>query len=98
MCVLLAVGCSSSRPSHSASALAGLTGSGTERIIASRRTRFGLASALLFLGCLIFRQNLRLTRAQHLAALGQGAFAFSVSYSFTYASEGLVASAIVAVT
>jgi drug/metabolite transporter (DMT)-like permease len=66
--------------------------------IASIVWRFGLAAAVLFLGCLVFRQNLRLTRAQHLAALGQGAFAFSVSYSFTYAAEGHVASAIVAVT
>ena len=66
--------------------------------LASIVWRFGLASVLLFLGCLIFRQNLRLTRAQHLAALGQGAFTFAISYSFTYASEGLVASAIVAVT
>ncbi|WP_439473262.1 DMT family transporter [Brevundimonas sp.] len=66
--------------------------------IASIVWRFGLASAVLFLGCLIFRQNLKLSRAQHLAALGQGAFAFSVSYSFTYAAEEHVASAIVAVT
>lgn len=71
---------------------------GTVPPLASIVWRFGLASVLLFLGCLIFRQNLRLTRAQHLAALGQGAFAFSISYSFTYASEGHVASAIVAVT
>ena len=71
---------------------------GTVATIASIVWRFGLASAVLFLGCLIFRQNLRLTRAQHLAALAQGAFAFSISYSFTYASEGHVASAIVAVT
>ena len=66
--------------------------------LASIVWRFGLASALLFLGCLIARQNIRLSRAQHLAALGQGAFAFSISYSFTYASESHVASAIVAVT
>ena len=71
---------------------------GTVPPLASIVWRFGLASALLFLGCLIFRQKLRLTRAQHLAALGQGLFAFSISYSFTYAAEGLVASAIVAVT
>lgn len=71
---------------------------GTVPPLASIVWRFGLASALLFLGCLIARQNLRLTRAQHLAALGQGAFAFSISYSFTYASEAHVASAIVAVT
>ena len=71
---------------------------GTVETIASIVWRFGLASALLFSGCLIARLPLRLTRAQHLAALGQGVFAFSISYSFTYASEGLVASAIVAVT
>ena len=71
---------------------------GTVAPLASIVWRFGLASALLFLGCLIARQNLRLTRAQHLAALAQGFFAFSISYSFTYASEGQVASAIVAVT
>ncbi len=71
---------------------------GTVAPLASIVWRFGLAAALLFLGCLVFRMKLRLTRAQHLAALGQGLFAFSISYSFTYASEGLVASAIVAVT
>ncbi|MFA4892284.1 DMT family transporter [Brevundimonas sp.] len=71
---------------------------GTVPPLASIVWRFGLASAVLFLGCLIARKNLRLTRAQHLAALGQGAFAFSISYSFTYAAEGHVASAIVAVT
>lgn len=71
---------------------------GTVPPLASIVWRFGLASALLFLGCVIARQELRLTRAQHLAALGQGAFAFSISYSFTYASEAHVASAIVAVT
>lgn len=71
---------------------------GSTALLASIVWRFGLASAVLFVGCLIFRQNLKLTRAQHLAALGQGAFAFSVSYSFTYAAETHVASAIVAVT
>ncbi len=71
---------------------------GTVAPLASIVWRFGLASALLFLGCLIFRMKLRLTLPQHLAALGQGVFAFSISYSFTYASEALVASAIVAVT
>lgn len=71
---------------------------GTVPPLASIVWRFGLASIILFIGCLIARQNLRLTRAQHLAALGQGLFAFSISYSFTYAAEGHVASAIVAVT
>jgi drug/metabolite transporter (DMT)-like permease len=71
---------------------------GTVPPLASIVWRFGLAAAVLFLGCRIVGLKLRLSRAQHLAALGQGAFAFSISYSFTYASEGLVASAIVAVT
>ncbi len=71
---------------------------GPTALLASIVWRFGLASAVLFIGCLIARQKLSLTRAQHLAALGQGAFAFSVSYSFTYAAETHVASAIVAVT
>ncbi|MGZ9100758.1 MAG: EamA family transporter, partial [Brevundimonas sp.] len=71
---------------------------GTVPPLASIVWRFGLASAILFLGCLIARQNLRMTRAQHLAAIGQGVFAFSISYTFTYAAEGQVASAIVAVT
>ena len=56
---------------------------GTVATIASIVWRFGLASAVLFLGCLVLRQNLTLTRGQHLAALAQGAFAFSISYSFT---------------
>ena len=71
---------------------------GTVAPLASIVWRFGLAAALLFLGCRIAGLKLRMTRAQHLAALGQGTFAFSISYSFTYAAEGLVASAIVAVT
>lgn len=71
---------------------------GTVAPLASIVWRFGLAAVLLFLGCLIARQNLRLTRAQHFAAVGQGVFAFSISYSFTYAAEAHVASAIVAVT
>lgn len=70
---------------------------GTVAPLASIVWRFGLAAILLFLGCLIFRQPLRLSRAQHLAVAAQGVFAFSISYSFTYAAEGLIASAIVAV-
>lgn len=59
--------------------------------------RFGLAALVLFAGCLIARQPIRLTGAQHLAAIGQGAFVFAVSYAFVYQSEERVASAIVAV-
>lgn len=70
---------------------------GTVDPVASIVWRFGLASILLFIGCLIFRQPLRLNRTQHLTAMAQGAFAFSISYSFTYAAEGRIASAVVAV-
>lgn len=59
--------------------------------------RFGLAALVLFAGCLIARQPVRLNKAQHLAAIGQGAFVFALSYAFVYQSEERVASAIVAV-
>lgn len=59
--------------------------------------RFGLAAVVLFGFCVVTRRSLRLTRAQHLAALGQGAFVFAVSYGFVYAAEERVASAVVAV-
>lgn len=65
--------------------------------IASIVWRFGLAAIVLFVGCLVTRRSLRLTRTQHLAALAQGVFAFSISYSFTYVAEERIASAIVAV-
>jgi len=59
--------------------------------------RFGLAAIVLFAFCAATRRPLRLTRAQHLAAVGQGAFVFATSYGFVYAAEAQVASAIVAV-
>lgn len=59
--------------------------------------RFGLAAAILFAFCAATRRPLRLTRAQHVACLGQGAFVFAVSYGFVYAAETHVASAVVAV-
>jgi drug/metabolite transporter (DMT)-like permease len=59
--------------------------------------RFGLASAVLFLGCLLTGRRVRLTAAQHLAAVGQGMFVFAVSYAFVYWAEEKVASALVAV-
>lgn len=65
--------------------------------LASIVWRFGLAAILLFAGCLLTGRSLKLTLNQHLAAAGQGVFAFSISYSFTYAAEGRIASAIVAV-
>ena len=65
--------------------------------LASIVWRFGLAAVLLFAGCLVTRRSLKLNLNQHLAAAGQGVFAFSISYSFTYAAEGRIASAVVAV-
>lgn len=70
---------------------------GTIDPIASVVWRFGLASLVLFAGCLIARQPIRLNWTQHLAAIGQGAFVFAISYAFVYQSEQRVASAIVAV-
>jgi len=70
---------------------------GTVAPLASIVWRFGLAAVLLFAGCLVTRRSLKLTLDQHLAAAGQGVFAFSISYSFTYAAEGRIASAVVAV-
>ncbi len=65
--------------------------------IASITWRFGLAAIVLFLICLAMCRPIALTKAQHLAAVGQGAFVFAVSYTFTYAAEEHVTSAIVAV-
>ncbi|MBW8302535.1 MAG: EamA family transporter [Brevundimonas sp.] len=65
--------------------------------LASIVWRFGLAAIVLFVGCLVTGRSLKLTLNQHLAAAGQGVFAFSISYSFTYAAEGRIASAVVAV-
>ncbi|MBU2379765.1 MAG: EamA family transporter [Alphaproteobacteria bacterium] len=70
---------------------------GTVDPVASLVWRFGLAALVLIVGCAVTGRSLKLTRSQHLAALGQGAFVFAISYSFTYAAEGHVASAIVAV-
>ncbi|AQR63449.1 hypothetical protein BZG35_09120 [Brevundimonas sp. LM2] len=70
---------------------------GTVDPVASLVWRFGLAALVLIVGCAVSGRSLSLTRAQQLAAVGQGAFVFAVSYSFTYAAEGHVTSAIVAV-
>lgn len=59
--------------------------------------RFALASGLLFVGCLLTRRPIRLTRGQHLAALGQGALAFALSYACVYSAEEKVTSGVVAV-
>lgn len=70
---------------------------GTIDPIASVVWRFGLAAVVLFVACLATGRTIRLDRTQHLAALGQGAFVFAISYAFVYQSEQRVASAIVAV-
>jgi drug/metabolite transporter (DMT)-like permease len=70
---------------------------GTVDPVASLTWRFGLAALIILVGCAATGRSLRLTRGQHLAALGQGAFVFAISYTFTYAAEGHVTSAIVAV-
>ncbi|WGM30981.1 EamA family transporter [Brevundimonas sp. NIBR11] len=70
---------------------------GTVDPVASLTWRFGLAALIIFVCCLATGRSIRLDRGQHLAALGQGAFVFAVSYTFTYAAEGYVTSAIVAV-
>ena len=70
---------------------------GTVDPAASLTSRFGLAAIILMVGCAVTGRSLRLNRARHLAAVGQGAFVFAISYSFTYAAEENVTSAIVAV-
>ncbi|HEX8472086.1 MAG TPA: EamA family transporter [Brevundimonas sp.] len=70
---------------------------GTVDPTASIVWRFGLASVILFAVCLVMRSPIRLTRAQHLAAAGQGVFAFALSYTFVYKAEGLISSGVVAV-
>lgn len=60
--------------------------------------RFAIASALIFGWCLLTRRSLRLNRAQHLAALGQGVFTFAINYPFVYFAEERIASGVVAVT
>jgi drug/metabolite transporter (DMT)-like permease len=59
--------------------------------------RFALASALLFAWCLLRGEMVRLSGAQHAAALGVGFFAIAVDYPLTYWAEERVASAVVAV-
>jgi drug/metabolite transporter (DMT)-like permease len=65
--------------------------------IASVTYRFGLAAAVILIGCLVTGRKLALTRAQHFAAMGQGLFVFAIDYAFVYWAEERVASAVVAV-
>lgn len=59
--------------------------------------RFTLAALLLFAWCLIRRERIALTRAQHVAALGVGLFTFAIDYALVYWAEQRVTSAVVAV-
>lgn len=59
--------------------------------------RFALAAVLLFAWCLLRREKIALTRAQHVAAFGVGLFTFAIDYAFVYWSEERVTSAVVAV-
>ena len=70
---------------------------GTVDPVASVTYRFGLAAAVIFAGCLVTGRSLKMTRAQHLALMGQGLFVFTIGYAFVYWAEERVASAVVAV-
>jgi len=59
--------------------------------------RFTLAAVLLFAWCMLRGESLKLTRAQHFAALGVGLFTFALDYAFVYWAEERVTSAVVAV-
>lgn len=59
--------------------------------------RFAIASGVLFLGCALTRRSIRLTQGQHMAAFGQGAMAFALSYACVYAAEEKITSGVVAV-
>lgn len=65
--------------------------------VVSLAYRFGLAAALLFAWCALRRERLALTRQQHAAALGLGAFNFAMDYALVYWAEERVTSAVVAV-
>ncbi len=60
--------------------------------------RFALSAALILGWRLVTQPRcLRLTRAQHLTAFGQGLFVFALNYGFVYAAETRIVSAVVAV-
>lgn len=65
--------------------------------IVSVAYRFALASVLILAWCGLTRQRVRMSLAQHLAALGQGVFTFALNYPFVYLAEERIASAVVAV-
>ena len=60
--------------------------------------RFTLAAAALFGWLALKRRRMGLSRAQHLAALGQGLFTFTLDYALVYAAEQRVPSGVVAIS
>lgn len=60
--------------------------------------RFGLASLVLFLICLIRRERLKLAPSQHFWTASTGLFLFSGSYILTYSGAEYLTSGLVAVT
>lgn len=59
--------------------------------------RFALAAVLLLVWSAFRRENVMLTRAQHIAAFGLGLSTFAINYPFVYWAEQWVTSAVVAV-
>ena len=70
---------------------------GTVDPVVSVTYRFGIAAAVIFAGSRLTGRSLKMTRAQHLALMGQGLFVFTIGYAFVYWAEERVASAVVAV-
>ena len=59
--------------------------------------RFGLASLLLLVWCIVRRVSLRFTIAEHAAMAAQGACLFSTNYLLFYWCTGLITSGLVAI-
>ncbi|MGD9816748.1 MAG: DMT family transporter [Hyphomonadaceae bacterium] len=59
--------------------------------------RFALAALLIFAWCVVRRETIKLTRAQHIAAFGVGFSTFTINYTLVYWAEERVTSAVVAV-
>jgi drug/metabolite transporter (DMT)-like permease len=59
--------------------------------------RFGLASALLFLWCMLRRVPLRLTAQQHRRAAAQGACLFGINLLLVYIAERSISSGVMSV-
>jgi drug/metabolite transporter (DMT)-like permease len=70
---------------------------GTVDPIVSVVYRFALAAAVLFAWCVLRKEKIALTRAQHVAVFGIGVFTFAIDYAFVYWAEERVVSAMVAV-